>query len=199
MIPSSVASTAMAYRFDIPYASKESASLSIAAKLFEHLVLHPKIREVGGAYGGKAIFSPLMGNFCFFSYRDPNLKTTLDAFEEAPKKIMAKKFSTSDLFEAKLALIQDLDSPLSPLKKASYSYSYQKSGINLEQRENFRKNILSASKEEIADAVEKHFFSSQAQKPKIVSFASRKFLESEIAKMDKRKHFEILEIDSLIK
>ncbi len=191
VIPSSVASTVMAYHFPVSFDDFDSSQLMIIAKLFEHITLHPKIREQGGAYGGKAIFAPLSGSFCFYSYRDPHLKTTLDAFFEAIETICEKKFTAAELEEAKLSVIQDLDSPIAPLRRGPQAFSYLRANLSLEERNHFRKNILEATKETIISATEKQF--SKNLEPRIVTFASKKFLETELIKLDKKFDFEIIE------
>ncbi|MBU6446849.1 MAG: insulinase family protein, partial [Verrucomicrobia bacterium] len=56
---------------------KDPASplLFVATELMKNVFLHKEIREKGGAYGGGASYSPAIGNFYFYAYRDPNLQS----------------------------------------------------------------------------------------------------------------------------
>ena len=55
-------------------------------------VLLREIREKGGAYGGGSQIHP-NGLFSFYSYRDPNLLQTYDAFQRSVDWASAGKFS----------------------------------------------------------------------------------------------------------
>lgn len=43
--------------------------------------LHREIREKGGAYGSGCSVRSIMGTFCLWSYRDPNLINTFKIFD----------------------------------------------------------------------------------------------------------------------
>jgi Zn-dependent M16 (insulinase) family peptidase len=55
-----------------------------AARWLTSDVLIPRVRFQGGAYGAGALLDPLRGALRTYSYRDPNLKKTLDTVAEAP-------------------------------------------------------------------------------------------------------------------
>ncbi|KAH8045524.1 metallopeptidase [Aureococcus anophagefferens] len=65
-------------------ASARSRWLDSAVRRFLSLdFLWNKVRVIGGAYGGSCAFNPISGAFVFSSYRDPNLKATLDNYDAA--------------------------------------------------------------------------------------------------------------------
>lgn len=138
----------------ISYVHPHAPALSIAAFLFDNLTLHTRIREQGGAYGGGAVSNALSGNFYFYSYRDPNIASTLKAFEEAVELIREGKFDDEDLREAKLEMIQTLDSPISPGSRAELAYSWMREGKTLEIRQAFRNRILALTRKDIIKAVQ---------------------------------------------
>lgn len=154
-ISSAVAFIAHSFK-TIPYTHPDSPYLAIASYLFDNLTLHPRIREQGGAYGGGATSYGSYGYFSFHSYRDPHLKSTLDAFKESIKEVLAGNFDIEDLTEAKLELMQGLDSPVSPGSRAQLAYGWLKEGRSDQIRETNRNRALNAKKEDIIHAVEEH-------------------------------------------
>lgn len=153
-IASPVAFTAQGLRV-CSYKDPDSALLLIAADLLDNVVLHTEIREKGGAYGSGANYTPLTGNFYFYSYRDPHLLQTLKTFENALERIAEEDFDEEDLEEAKLGVIQGLDTPTPPGQKAIMAYSWQRSGISFEDRQVFRNTILQAKTSEVKAAVKR--------------------------------------------
>jgi presequence protease len=162
----------------VPYAHPDAPALNLAPFLFDNLVLHTRLREQGGAYGGGAVCNSMMGNFYFYSYRDPNIYSTLQAFKDSVKTIVEGRFNESDLEEAKLEMIQYLDSPIPPGSRGDRAYGWLCEGKTFELRQAFRSKLLSLTREEIIETVKKHIL------PKIdsgttVVFSGRELLEKE--------------------
>ena len=109
-------------------------------------MLHPEIREKGGAYGGGARHGENI--FYFFSYRDPNFLPTLQVFKRAVEWVLEGRCTEQDLLEAKLALFQVLDAPVTSGKKGAAHF---KSGITHEMRQRRRERILDATREELVE------------------------------------------------
>ncbi len=63
-ISSSVAFIAKVFE-TVSYVDPSAVALNVASFLFDNLVLHPRIREQGGAYGGGAAANALAGSFTF--------------------------------------------------------------------------------------------------------------------------------------
>jgi len=168
----------------VPYVHPDAPALMIAACLFENIVLHTKIREQGGAYGGGASFNSLSGNFSFYAYRDPNILFTLKAFDEAIEEIIKVHFEESDLEEAKLEVFQSLDSPVSPGNRAELAYTRLKEGKTPAIRQAFRSKLLNISREEIINAVKKYI---QSHRGNTVVFSGKELLERENAELEKEK------------
>lgn len=154
-IAAPVAFTALGFR-TVSYKNPASSSLLIAAELMKNVFLHKEIREKGGAYGAGASYTPSSGNFHFYAYRDPHLKTSLDAFYKAVEIIHNKQFSARELEEAKLGVLQTLDAPVSPGNRGIVAYSWARAGRTKELREQFRSHVLKAESEEVARAVSEH-------------------------------------------
>lgn len=166
----------------VSYAHPDAPALNIAAFLFDNLVLHAKIREQGGAYGGGAVNNAMSGNFYFYSYRDPNIVPTFKAFEEAVQTIIKGEFDESDLEEAKLEMIQGLDSPISPGSQAEVAYGWWREGRTFEMRQAYRNKILALTREEVIDAVER-IIVKQMEHGAAVIFSGRELLETANAEL----------------
>ncbi|NGX42692.1 MAG: hypothetical protein K940chlam7_00976 [Chlamydiae bacterium] len=177
IIASPVAFTSKIFK-TLSYAHEDTPALNVAAHLFDNLTLHPRIREQGGAYGGGAANHALVGNFAFYAYRDPNISSTLSAFEEAVEKVINDDFKDSDLGEAKLEIIQGLDSPTSPGSRGNVAYGWLREGKTLEMRQTFRDRLLSLTRKDVVDAVKNHI-QEQADSGCTVVFAGKELLEKE--------------------
>lgn len=164
----------------ISFVHPDAPLLNLAAYLFDNLTLHKRIREEGGAYGGGAVSNVLSGNFYFYSYRDPNIYSTLLAFEEAVQAVVLGQFNESDLEEAKREIFQNLDAPLSPGSRADVAYLWQLEGKTQIVRQAFRDQIRKATGSEISRAVATHILPNFA-KGKTVVFAGKELVEKENA------------------
>ncbi len=177
IIPSPVSFTSIAYD-TINYYHPDAPYLFVGSSLFEHIVLHQKIREQGGAYGSGANFFPLQGKFYFFAFRDPNLASSVEACHIAQDEIAKGLFTDEELEEAKLSIIQSLDKPIFPGGRAITGYVWKRKGLTKKIRQEFRKKILEAKKEDIEKAVKEHLISKRG-KETVVSFANKSLLENE--------------------
>jgi len=179
IIASPVAFTGKVFQ-TVSYIHPDAAALNIASFLFDNICLHASIREQGGAYGGGAVANTVSGVFYFYAYRDPNIVTSLEAFEEAVKVIERGDFDEEDLEEAKLEMVQALDTPVSPGNRADLAYGWMREGKTPELRQKFREKVLSLTREDVIKAVKKHI-SSKLDTGAIVTFASKDLLEKENA------------------
>jgi Zn-dependent M16 (insulinase) family peptidase len=162
----------------LSYNDCDTPALSIAAHLFDNLVLHSRIREQGGAYGSGATNHTLSGYFCFYSYRDPNISTSLAAFEEAILRIVNGNFKDSDLEEAKLEIIQGLDNPIAPGSRAHVAYSWMREGKTQEVRQKFRDCLIGATRDDVISATKTHIVPNYTTGA-VVVFAGKELLEKE--------------------
>lgn len=197
IIASPVAFTGKVFQ-TVSYVDNDAAALNIASILFDNLVLHKKIREQGGAYGGGAVSNVLSGNFYFYSYRDPNIASTLAAFKESVEYIAAGNFNDSDLEEAKLEMIQGLDAPISPGSRAAVAFSWLREGKTLERRQNFRDKVIELNKQDVIQAIHRHIIPNFDQGADVV-FSGKEVLERENAILNAKglKPLEILTLEAL--
>lgn len=177
----------------VGYIHPDAGALGLAAHLMENKTLHNKIREQGGAYGGGAVNSPMSAYFYFYSYRDPRIADTLNAFEGAIKELLAGEFDEDDLEEAKLEMIQDLDAPVAPGSRGALAYGWLVSGKTLALRQKNREHILAATREDVIRAVRNHVVPSM-QRGAVVSFGGPDLLEKE-NQILKQKGKEMLKLE----
>ena len=170
----------------VPYEHEDAPALNLAAHLFDNLILHKEIREKGGAYGGGSSSNTLSGSFYFYSYRDPNISTTISAFEKAIQHIIVGNFDEEDLNAAKLETAQAWDSPISPGSKIDVAYSWLLSGKTVQLRQKFRRDSLSLAKKDIQDAVKRHLLPAFANSSTVI-FAGKELIERESKDLKKIK------------
>lgn len=169
----------------IPYIHPDSPALNVAAFIFDNTTLHKLVREQGGAYGGGAVSNAMSGNFYFYSYRDPNISSTLESFNEAVNSIVKGRFDEADLEEAKMEMVQALDSPVAPGSRGDLAYGWLREGKTREVRQAFRDRLLSLTREEVIGAVKRQLVPNMDQAAEVV-FAGRELLEKENARMSKQ-------------
>lgn len=178
LIASPVAFTALALP-GVAYVHPLNPALSVAAELMENKTLHKRIREQGGAYGGGASHMGSWGYFYFYSYRDPHLKSTLDAFYEAVNELRLGNFNERDLEEAKLGVLQGLDTPTPPENRATTAYTWLQTEKSKKMRQTYRTRLLSLKKEDIQRATEEILLPGIETKATLVTFAGKELLAAE--------------------
>lgn len=172
-----VAFTSMAVN-TISASNAASPYLSLASCIMQNKVLHKKIREQGGAYGGGASYNILNGNFHMYAYRDPHIASTLQAFGEAITCLQEGQFNDSDIEEAKLSVIQHMDAPLSPGARGNEAYAHLRDNLQPAFRQSFRDIVLNASFHDVKKSVET-YLSDFTQKGTIISFCGEDLLKKE--------------------
>ncbi|MBU3174165.1 insulinase family protein [Clostridium estertheticum] len=107
-----------------------------------------RVRVQGGAYGGFANIAR-SGNIVFVSYRDPNVKETLKAYDGICEYIENFEASDREMTKYIIGTISDLDSPLTPSMKGERATAYYIRGITQEQRQKEREEVLSTNADDI--------------------------------------------------
>ncbi|XP_055916539.1 presequence protease, mitochondrial [Eupeodes corollae] len=141
--------------FTVPYIHRDHPALRILAKLISAKYLLPVVREQNGAYGAGAKLGS-DGIFSFYSYRDPNSTKTFEAFDNTYKwlKESQKEITEQTLFEAKLGVLQQLDSPTAPGNVGVDFFLY---GVSQELFQKYRQRMLNVTLAELNGVVEKYF------------------------------------------
>lgn len=183
LISAPVAFNVEAYSI-VGYSHPYSPALLVASQLLENKVLHPKIREQGGAYGSGANYNSMAATFCFHSYRDPNMQKTYETFEASLHALAQDLVNDKELEEAKLGILQGLDAPLSPISRAFTAFSWQKEGKTLAIRKQYREAILKLTAQDIKEAIQNALLTKLPDRIR-VSFAGKALIEKEGSHLEK--------------
>ena len=112
---------------------------------------------LGGAYGCAGILRRT-GDAAFTSYRDPNLKRTLDIYASIPEYLSSFSANEKEMTKYIIGTVSAIDMPLTPSLFGSMSMRNYLSGLTYEESQKVRDEILGAASEDIrktADAVRK--------------------------------------------
>ena len=107
-----------------------------------------RVRVQGGAYGGFASIAR-SGNIVFVSYRDPNVKETLAAYDGICEYVGTFEASEREMTKYIIGTISELDSPLTPSMKGERATAYYIRGISHAQRQKEREEVLNTKPEDI--------------------------------------------------
>ena len=173
-----------AWGFDTPYtfAHSNARALSVLPYLLENTSLHRRIREQGGAYGSGACYGALQGTFHFYGYRDPHIAATYEAFSDGVRQIVEGRFDEKELEEAKLGLMQSLDTPVLPGRRALTAYLEMREGYTRERRQALREGALALTREEVRRVADTVLYS-QTDRAVAVTVAGRSLIEREKGKL----------------
>lgn len=138
----------------VPYTDPDYAKLCVLSRFLTSKYLHPIVREQNGAYGGGAAMT-LDGNFNFYSYRDPNSRVTLNAFDGSAEWIdqNTKLIDEQNLFEAKLSILQQMDQPITEYMKGIDLFLF---GLSYDIWQTQRERVLGVTAEDLIEASKKY-------------------------------------------
>ena len=128
---------------------EDAPALSVLAGVLRNGFLHKVLREQGGAYGGGAGHDSSNGIFRFYSFRDPNLLSTFDAFEESVAWLLRKDIGSDLIEESILGIVSSLDAPGSPAGVARQAYHNELFGRSAEHRAKVRQGILGVNIDDV--------------------------------------------------
>lgn len=176
MTSTSVSFVAQAFktvRMDHP----DAPALAAISRILRSLYLHREIREKGGAYGGFAMYNAEEGIFSFASYRDPNIRRTLDVYRNACGFIIKGDYTEEDIKEAILQVCADIDKPDTPGPASIKAFYRQILGLTDEKRIEFKSSLLGLNRDSIISVAERYFTIDEALKGTAV-ISSREQLEA---------------------
>ena len=125
-----------------------SGALQILKVIMSYEYLWINIRVKGGAYGCMSNFNRI-GEGYFVSYRDPNLRNTLDIYDGVPEYLENFTVSDRDMTKYIIGTISDIDQPMTPQAKGSRSMNLYMNHVSAEMIQKERMEILSATQEDI--------------------------------------------------
>lgn len=125
-----------------------SGSMRVLCNILDNEYYYPKVRREGGAYGCYTFLSR-NGNIGVFSYRDPNLKRTIDVFDDTYKFLENLELSKNDMDNFIIGTIGQNYKPLTPKMKAIAATSDYISGITEDYKQKEKDEILSTRLEDV--------------------------------------------------
>ncbi len=139
-----------------PLGHADAAALSVAGRLLTHQVLHPKLREQGGAYGGSASYQGGSAAFTLTSYRDPRLEATYVDMRDALRWLRSCPDDPRLMKESILGVLASLDAPGSPAGECRSRFSGDLKGTGPTRLDAYRAAILRTTAAEVRAVAERH-------------------------------------------
>ena len=112
------------------------------------MIICGRIFVSGGAYGCMSSFNRI-GEGYFVSYRDPNLKRTIDVYEGVVDYLENFTVSDRDMTKYIIGTISNIDQPMTPATKGERSMNLYMNKVSAEMIKKERAQILDASQEDI--------------------------------------------------
>jgi len=110
--------------------------------------LQKQVRVIGGAYGGFSSINK-KGFFYFASYRDPNLKETLDNFAGTVNYLSAFNADSVEMTRYIIGTIANLDFPLTPSERGNLAFRWYMEKTSREEVQADRDAVLTTTAADI--------------------------------------------------
>jgi Zn-dependent M16 (insulinase) family peptidase len=128
------------FRKGYPYSGK----LRVLSNILSNEFLYKELRVKGGAYGGGAGFT-LDGYQYFYSYRDPNLRESLEVYDNVPDFIRNFQCSKREMDKYILGDVSIMDYPKTPEGMGEQSDRDFITGFTHADRQQIRDEVLSTT------------------------------------------------------
>lgn len=132
----------------LDYGADYHGALNILKVILSYDYLWQNVRVKGGAYGCMSNFSRT-GEAYFVSYRDPNLKQTMEIYEGVVDYLKNFEVNDRDMTKYIIGTISNIDQPMTPSTKGDRSLSLYMSHVTEDMIKTERSQILNATKEDI--------------------------------------------------
>lgn len=127
---------------------KYTGALRVLKVILGYDYLWINVRVKGGAYGCMCSFGKT-GDSYLVSYRDPNLKKTVDIFEGTGDYLRAFAADERTMTKYIIGAISDMDVPMTPAVKGSRSSSAYFTNLDYSEVQRERDELLSCTQEDI--------------------------------------------------
>ena len=131
-------------RKGLPY----TGALKVLKVMMGYDYLWNRVRVKGGAYGCMCSFGK-SGDSYFVSYRDPNLKKTVDVYEKAAEYVEGFEADERTMTQFVIGAISELDVPMTPAAKGLYSLTGYMTKLPFASVQREREELLAATPEDI--------------------------------------------------
>ncbi|CAK7030841.1 MAG: hypothetical protein DELT_02781 [Desulfovibrio sp.] len=122
-------------------------SVHVILKQLRTGFLWEKVRVQGGAYGAFCAFDRMAGAFVLASYRDPNVRNTIDVFSRVAEHLSGITLSRRERDAAVIGAMGEVDAYLLPDAKGSASFVRHLAGDTPELRQRMRDEIFATTED----------------------------------------------------
>lgn len=126
----------------LPY----TGALKVLKVMMGYDYLWNQVRVKGGAYGCMSSFCK-NGDAYFVSYRDPNLEKTVEVYDQAAEYIKNFDADERTVTQFIIGAVSELDTPMTPYTKGSYSLSGYMTHLSMERVQKERDELLATTAE----------------------------------------------------
>lgn len=147
LIPSEVQYVAKGYNFE-GLGHKYDASIEVLENVLRYGYLWNKIRVKGGAYGAFINISE-NGMFNLCSYRDPNIKETINTYDELANFVENIELSERELEKAIIGTISNIQLPTTPQRIGKVAIDCAITEKTKADRQNKRDKILNTTTKDL--------------------------------------------------
>lgn len=127
---------------------KYTGALRVLKVILGYDYLWSNIRVKGGAYGCMCSFGKT-GDSYLVSYRDPNLKKTVDVYEGTGDYLRSFDADEKEMTKYIIGAVSELDVPLTPSQKGSRSSSAYLTNLDVLEVQRERDEVLGCTAEDI--------------------------------------------------
>lgn len=127
---------------------KYVGDLTVLANILNSSFLHNEIRAKGGAYGG-GITIPRTATLATYSYRDPNLKNTVEVYDKIGDFVKNLKISDEDLKNFIIGSMNTFDPLLSPEQIGELNLARYITNLSIEDVKKSKEEALNTNVEKL--------------------------------------------------
>ena len=132
----------------IDHGASYTGALQILKVILSYDYLWQNIRVKGGAYGCMSNFNRI-GEGYFVSYRDPNLRRTVEVYEGVVDYLKDFTVSERDMTKYIIGTMSNIDQPMTPAIKGERSMNLYMNKVSADMIRKERNQILDAGQEDI--------------------------------------------------
>ena len=125
-----------------------TGALQILKVILSYEYLWQNVRVKGGAYGCMSNFNRV-GDGYFISYRDPNLKRTMEVYEGVVDYLKNFTVNERDMTKYIIGTMSNIDQPMTPAAKGDRSMNLYMNKVSAEMIREERNQILDANQDDI--------------------------------------------------
>ena len=135
------------------YGFEYNSKITVLTNILNTSFLYNEVRAKGGAYGVGMSVS-LNGILYVYSYRDPNIKNTIDIYDQIDKFVENMNFDEKEMKQFIIGTVNQFNPPMTTFTKGSRSINMYLSGRSIEDYENYLENMLHTTVDDLKQFAE---------------------------------------------